>query len=399
MNRLVSLCIVVLIGSLFVTCAMAEEPALNFGPEEIIRADGNDIVVPGYSVPSFADWNNDDLQDLIVGEGGGTVSGKVRIYLNGGTEAVPQFTRFFYAQADGKDLAVAPQGCHGAFPRVVYWDEDSHKDLMVGLADGTVKVFLNVTDDNEPAFDAGTLVGVGDGDALILDVGLRATPSLVHWNDDGKLDLIVGGLDGMIHIYENCGCGGAIPPHFFLATQDGRPFAQAAGRDLTVPSGRSSPEFVDLDGDGKKDLLTGNTDGMILFYKNLGTNMVPEFSTYTPVQSAGVPIDLANGFRTRPFVCRWTGDGKVGPKDGYLDLLVGYGDGKIRLYRGLSKAGDFDLDGDLDGDDFTFLVKALDKVIPPEGTPADLNVDGVVDSLDLRLFADLWIAEHGVEEN
>jgi len=56
--------------------------------------------------------------------------------------------------------------------------------------------------------------------------------------------------------------------------------------------------------------------------------------------------------------------------------------------------GDFDYDGDLDGDDFTFLAKALDQPIPPEGTPADLNADGVVDSQDLRLFADLWLAEN-----
>jgi len=396
MYRLVLLSTVVLIGSLSTSRAPGQEPVLNFDAEEVIKADGNDIVVPGYSVPSFADWNNDGLQDLIVGEGGGTVDGKVRIYLNTGTEASPQFARFLYAQADGQDLAVAPQGCLGAFPRVIYWDEDARKDLMVGLADGTVKVFRNIADDNEPAFDAGALVGVGDEGTEALDVGMRATPSLVHWNDDGKLDLVVGGLDGMIHVYENCGCGGAIPPRFLLSPVGGL-LAQAAGRDLTVPSGRSSPELVDLDGDGKKDLLTGNTDGMILFYRNTGTNMAPEFSTYTVVQSAGVDIDLANGFRTRPFVCRWTGDGKFGPKDGYLDLLVGYGDGKVRLYRGLSKAGDFDLDGDLDGDDFTFLAMALDKAIPPEGTPADLNADGIVDDVDLRLFADLWVAEHGTE--
>jgi hypothetical protein len=110
------------------------------------------------------------------------------------------------------------------------------------------------------------------------------------------------------------------------------------------------------------------------------------------VQSDGVAIDLPGTLRTRPSVCTWTGDGKFGPKDGYWDLLVGYGDGKIRLYRGLPKTGDFDLDGDLDGDDFTFLVRALDKPVSAEGTPADLNADGVVDNLDLRLFADLWLA-------
>jgi hypothetical protein len=361
----------------------ADDGILNLGPQEFVQAGGSDIVVPGYSVPSFEDWNNDGLRDLIVGEGGGTIPGKVRVYLNVGIESDPCFVSYFYVQADGKDLSVASSGCQGAFPRVVYWDEDDRKDLMVGLADGTVKIFLNIADNNEPAFDAGTLVKVGNNDAL--DIGSRATPTMVYWNDDDMLDLVVGGLDGVIHIYQNSGFGGSVPPNFF--TPDGHLFAQAAGRDLIVPSGRSSPEFVDLDGDGRKDLLTGNTDGLILFYKNIGTESLPEFAPYTLVQSAGLAIDLPGTSRTRPSICNWTGDGNFGPKDGYWDLLVGYGDGKVRLYRGLPKAGDFDLDGD----DFTFLAKALDKPVPPEGTPADLNGDGLVDNLDLRLFADLWL--------
>lgn len=389
-------CSVALVAA-FLTLALglqgwADDGILNLGPEEIIQAGGSDIVVPGYSVPSFEDWNHDGLRDLIVGEGSGSAPGRVRVYLNVGIEADPCFVEYFYAQANGGDLTCAGGGCMGCFPRVVYWDEDARKDLLVGLADGTVKVFLNIADDNEPAFDAGALVKVGNNDMFTLNVGARATPTLVHWNDDGMLDLVVGGLDGLIHLYYNCGCDGWVPPHFYFSSPDGYPFVQAGARDLKAPSGRSSPEFADLDGDGKKDLLTGETDGLILFYKNTGTASLPEFTSSTRVQSEGVAIDLPGSLRSRPCVCYWTGDGKFGPKDGYWDLLVGYGDGKIRLYRGLSQAGDFDGDGDLDGDDFTFLAKALDQPIPPEGTPADLNADGVVDSLDLRMFADLWLA-------
>lgn len=116
MSRFAPLCILFLAGSLFSASVLAEESVLNFGPEEIIRADGNDIVVPGYSVPSFVDWNNDRLQDLMVGEGGaiGTVTpAKVRVYLNVGTEADPCFMDYFYVQADGNDLTLTPEGCMG----------------------------------------------------------------------------------------------------------------------------------------------------------------------------------------------------------------------------------------------------------------------------------------------
>jgi len=121
---------------------------------------------------------------------------------------------------------------------------------------------------------------------------------------------------------------------------------------------------MDLDGDGNKDLLSGNTDGMILFYKNTGTNSLPMFAGYSPVQSLGQPIDLAGSVRSRPSVCCWTGD-----EDGYWDLLIGYGDGKVRLYRGLPKRGDFDADGALDADDFTFIAKALNQPVPRKTPP------------------------------
>ena len=177
------------------------------------------------------------------------------------------------------------------------------------------------------------------------------------------MDVVTGGLDGGIHVYYNCGCGGYIPPRFSTSPIGGW-FVQANERDLSVLSGRSSPAIVDADGDGKKDIITGNTDGQIFFYKNIGTDSLPMFGGYTMVQSNGTLIDLAGTLRSRPSVCYWTGS-----KDGYWDLLVGYGDGKVRLYRGLPKAGDFDGDGALDGDDFTILVQALDKPVPVGGSP------------------------------
>jgi WD40 repeat protein len=375
-----------------VTClalpVFSEDFIINLGPEEIVQAGGSDLVVPGYSVPLLEDWNNDGLQDLLVG----TTPGKVRVYLNVGTEADPCFVNYSYVQAAGQDLTCTASGCLGCFPRVVDWDEDGRKDLLVGLSDGTVKIFMNVTDNNAPAFDAGQNIRVGDENVFTLDVGSRATPVPVQWNDDGMLDLVVGGLDGAIHVYYNCGCGGSVPPRFFTSPPEGQYAQKTNGTDLLVTNGRSSPVIMDFDGDGKKDLLTGNTDGMIFFYKNVGTESLPLFSGYTLVQSNGQAIDLAGSYRSRPFVGHWTGQSNFGPKDGYWDLLVGYGDGKIHLFRGIPKPGDFDADGDLDGDDFTFIAKALDKPVGPEGSAADLNGDGVVDSLDLRLFADLWLA-------
>jgi hypothetical protein len=327
-----------------VTTSASEDmdAVLNLGPKEFIQADGIDIEVPGYSVPSFVDWNNDNLNDLIVGEGGGFEEAKVRVYLNVGTESEPQFSDYFYVQSNGSDLTCPSTGCLGCFPRVDYWDEDDRKDLIVGRSDGKIEIFLNIGTDEEPIFDNGTELKTGKKS---IDVGSRATPTIVDWNNDGAKDLVVGAYDGKIHIFLNCGSDEIVPPNFDSSSVKGT-FAQEDGRDLIVPGRRSSPQIMDFDGDGKKDILTGNTDGELLLYSNVGTDTKPRFSGYILVEAGGVTIDLSGTPRSRPFVCYWTGDGYFGPVDVYPDVLIGSGDGKVRLYRGIPVSGDFDEDGE-----------------------------------------------------
>jgi hypothetical protein len=83
---------------------------LDLGPEELVQAGEAVIDVPGYSVPSFVHWDADGLRDLVVGEGSGTYTPKVRVYLNTGTPASPQFSTYFYAQSVGSDLTVPGGG-------------------------------------------------------------------------------------------------------------------------------------------------------------------------------------------------------------------------------------------------------------------------------------------------
>ena len=259
---------------------------INLGPEEIIKAKGEEIVVPGYSVPSFEDWNNDKLQDLIVGEGGGAVPGKIRVYLNVGTEADPCFADYSMAIVRQGPVRHAG-GCMGCFPRRYDWDEDKRKDLLVGLGDGTVKVFLNVGSDNEPAFNAGRMSRSAANNAFNLDVGSRATSTLVRLERRrvAASTLCQAPRRRDRHLLQLWlrGRGPAALLHP-LPSPSARTGRQVKTYDLLVPSGRSSPAIFDADGDGKKDIITGNTDGLILFYKNIGTDSLPAFSGYTLVQ-------------------------------------------------------------------------------------------------------------------
>ena len=368
--------------------AFGDGTLLNLGHQELIHADGVVIEVPGYSVPSFVDWNNDNLNDLVIGEGGGYSAGdaKIRVYLNVGTESNPLFSNsFFYASSKGIDLTCPAAGCMGCFPRVVYWDADELKDLLVGQADGNIKLFLNIGSDTNPTFDSGKFLQVGNsGSKNNIDVGGRATPSAVDWNNDDKKDLVVGAYDGRIHIFINEGTD--TKPDFLVET-----FAQENGSDLVVPGKRSSPVIADLDGDDKKDILTGNTDGQLLFYSNVGTDAEPSFSGYSHIESNGIPIDLPDTPRSRPFLCYWTGDGYFGPIDGYPDVLIGAGDGQIHLYRGIPTPGDIDADGDVDFTDFALFAAYWHQSDCGQCGGADLTNDGKVDIDDLSRFTSNWL--------
>ncbi len=293
-----------------------------------------------YSVPSLADWNSDGLADMIVGQGNSS-GAKVRVYLNIGDSSRPKLDLSFYAQSGSSDLTCHGWGCMGCFPRVVYWDGDDRKDLLVGEGYGTIKIFLNVGTETEPVFDNGNYLQVGEpGLKYNINVGGRATSSLVDWNNDGVRDLVCGAISGKIFVFINAGTDNA--PDYRKSI-----YVQTPSGDLIVASLRSSPVVIDLDNDGRKDILTGNTNGELLFYSNIGTEAGPMFSSYSYVDAAGVKIDLASTPRSRPSVCDWTGDGQ-------LDVLIGAKDGLVRLYQG-RKPGDIDGDHKVDLVDFGLL--------------------------------------------
>ncbi len=287
---------------------------MEFGAEEIVQATAVNIDVGTYSTPSFFDWNNDDLDDLIIGDG----SGKVRIFLNNGTITEPAFSNSFFVQANGIDLSVVPDGCMGSFPRVVNWNNDSKKDLLVGAGTGNISIFINTGTDSNPVFGDGVFVQTAGSD---INAGERATSIFKDWNNDGTNDLIVGELSGYINIFINENSN--INPVF----QSGI-LAKLGASNLEVLSDRSSPIFYDLDYDGKKDLICGNTDGNLLFYKNTNTAEAPVFSNFEKLKSLGSEINLPGTPRSRPSFCNWN-------NDIFIDVLIGASDGQIHLFRGI----------------------------------------------------------------
>lgn len=104
----------------------------------------------------------------------------------------------------------------------------------------------------------------------IIDVGDRASPVVVDWNNDGKKDLLSGNDNGNIILFLNSGTNSS--PIFNYSSN-----LMSGGNPIQYY--RTSPEVYDLNQDGKKDLIIADWDGYFYFYENVGTDQSPVFNS------------------------------------------------------------------------------------------------------------------------
>jgi hypothetical protein len=130
-----------------------------------------------------------------------------------------------------------------------------------------------------------TLQAPGSNPFNGVDVGIRSSPAFVDIDNDGDRDAFIGTSTGSIVYYKNTGT--ATAPVFTLQAGVANPF-----NGVTVAQ-NATPDFVDIDNDGDKDVFIGDFNGRISYYKNTGSITVPAFTIQTggsnPLNSVGLP--------------------------------------------------------------------------------------------------------------
>lgn len=290
-----------------------------------------DLSVGTNPVPHFADLDNDGDNDLVVGY---SESGNVRYYQNLGTSESAIFL-------ESESETWFDVGLY-AYPWFSDLDSDGDTDLLVGRDGYGFYYYRNDGDESNWNWS--------DASTQFSSVGQTTywnSPCLVDLTGDGKPDLVHGSASGPLQYYENSGTN---------SSASWTAVTSLFGGVLDV-GGASNPVFIDFDGDGDLDLVSGSQMGDLKYFENTG-NM------YGPAWSADHSIFSSIDHSIYSAVAAGDLD-----DDGLIDLVVGDLSGNLYyhhntengfsyqsgMFSGINAGGwssprlyDFDLDHDLD---------------------------------------------------
>ncbi len=218
-----------------------------------------------YTSPAFYDFDSDGDQDLFVAYSGnseitGFTKDKVAVYENIGTKNKANFKLILldFSNLSAQNLTYSRLS-------IFDFDKDGRPEFYFGQQDGSIKSFKFVGD---PKSTPLTLSNNNFGN--VNAVYGYAAPAFWDFDNDGNNDLLLGANSGKIQYFKNTGTNAA--PIFTLVSDTiGKMMTNELRTNTNPPSysffGRSTPIVVDMNGDGKNEIISGSNSGQLYAWK------------------------------------------------------------------------------------------------------------------------------------
>ncbi len=238
------------------------------------------VTVQSFSCPAFADINADGKPDLFMGSTGS----RVDFFNNISTGLPPKFLK-----NDSLLNSVYSDGIftNADYPALVDLDGDRDLDLVIGGYNG-FQFFYNTGDSANPLWRRDTIVFP----AVNQVIGTDPKPAFADLDGDGDFDLVAGIGESLF--------GGPTPGICMGFRNNGTKFDPVFVQDNTLVQGlpdaglNAYPCFADVDNDGDYDVTIGRDVQTLLHYKNTGTAQNPAWASFSSLVSGIAPSTYWN---------------------------------------------------------------------------------------------------------
>jgi hypothetical protein len=289
-------------------------PIFNYQQSNMLQ--DNMIEVGEGAYPVFFDYDNDGLKDLFIGNYGYFgVSGfvhEIAQFRNIGTATNPKFDLVTRDYGGFSSLGIT-----NMVPAFGDLDGDGDADMMMGGYDGKLQYFQNTAAAGATANFVLTSTNFKNSSGRVIDVGDFAVPQIFDVDNNGTNDLVIGSRNGKLAYYRHTGVtpipvmdsishkfgqvnvslpgyvtGYSYPclykqggvTNMLVGNQSGfvrhynnidgnisgGPFLMADSIYQGIAQGtRTAPNLADIDNDGFIDLIVGNYEGGVSFYKGV----------------------------------------------------------------------------------------------------------------------------------